>query len=154
MAMESSVASRGLGFKFWVMPTLAPSEGAGMLAAAQLGLVPLGMQPTSPESGASGPGSAMHMPRTGRQYFCARPTSAQRARYAPCSAQSSQLLQGPAAHEPLAQTEPVLQSLFTEHWPQNPQPLGLSLGTLGSFTGPPSVTPPSLPLPVRPLQSP
>ena len=145
MAMLSSVASSGLGFTFCVTPTLAPSELDGRLGTAQFGLTPLGMQPMSPESGASGPGSGMHWPRIGRQYFCCSPTSEQRERYAPVSAQSSQLLQGPVAQAPLAQTEPVTQSLLTLHWPQKPQPLGLSLGTLGSFTGPPSgpPTPPS-----------
>ena len=98
----------------------------------------------------------MHCPRIGRQYFCCRPTFEQRERYAPVSAQSSQLLHGPVAQEPLAQTEPVTQSLLTWHWPQKPQPFGLSLGTFGSLTGPPSLppTPPSLPLPMMPLQSP
>src|SRR5258708_29310389 len=146
MTIESSVARSGSGLIFWVTPTFAPSEGAGRVAPAQLGFTPLGTQPTSPESGASGPGSARHCPRMGRQYFCARPTSVHLERYAPWSAQSSQLLQGPLAQVPLAQTEPVMQSLFTEHWPQKPQPFGVSLGTVGSLTGPPSVAgPPSVP---------
>src|SRR5438477_5631255 len=153
--MLSSVARRGLGLRPCVTATFAPIEGAGSPAEAQAGFVPLGTQPMSPDSGASGPGSAMHWPRMGRQYFCGSPTSVQRDRYAPVSAQSSQPVQGPVAHDPLAQTEPVTQSLFTEHCPQKPQPLGLSLGTVGSLTGPPSVVvPPSVPFPVTPLQSP
>src|SRR4051812_15677805 len=153
--MLSSVASNGLGLMPCVTGTFAPIEGPGSPAEAQAGLVPLGTQPMSPESGASGPGSAMHWPRIGRQYFCGRPTSVHRERYAPPSAQSSQPVQGPVAQDPPAQTEPVMQSLLTEHCPQKPHPLGLSLGTVGSLTGPPSVAgPPSWPPPVTPLQSP
>src|SRR5438093_3051042 len=146
--MLSSVARSGLGLMPCVTATLAPIEGAGSPAEAQAGLVPLGTQPMSPERGASGPGSATHWPRKGRQYFCGRPTSVQRERYAPVKAQSSQPVQGPVAQLPLAHTEPVTQSLFTEHCPQKPQPLGLSLGTVGSLTGPPSeAVPPSVPVP-------
>src|SRR5438874_6832314 len=134
MAMLSSLASSGLGFRFCVTGTLAPSDADGMLAVAQFGFTPEGTQPMSPASGASGPGSGRHWPSSGVQYFCGRPTSVQAERMAPVSAQSNQPLHGPVAQLPLTQTEPVLQSLLTLHWPQNPQPLGLALGTLGSFT--------------------
>src|SRR5947209_7258575 len=124
MAMESSLASSGLGLNPCVTDALAPSDGPGMVAAAHAGLVPEGTQEMSPESGASGPGSGMQSPSSGKQYLSGRPTSVQRESRPPMSAQSIQLLQGPGAQLPLTHTDPVTQSLFTTHWPQKPQPLG------------------------------
>src|SRR5437867_4454026 len=94
-AMLSSLASSGLLHPGpWVTATLAPSAGEGTVAAAHCGLVPAGTQPTSPDSGVKGGGSAMHCPRIGRQYLSFRPTSVQLERKAPVSAQSSQPVQG------------------------------------------------------------